>query len=54
MDGRRNDQGSPAPNADLYTLKLKPSYGYEWQMVDLDPSSNVPAALGPTRAVGLG
>jgi hypothetical protein len=42
MDGRRNDQGSPAPNADLYSLKLRPSYGYEWQMVDLDPSSNVP------------
>merc|ERR1719409_1571466 len=30
------------PNADLYTLKLRPGYGYEWQMVDLDPSSNVP------------
>jgi hypothetical protein len=42
MDGRRNDQGNPAPNADLYILKLRSGYGYEWQMVDLDPSSNIP------------
>ena len=42
MDGRRNDQGNPAPNSDLYILKLVSGYGFEWQMVDLDPSSSIP------------
>merc|ERR1719247_1796382 len=42
MDGRRNDQGNPAPNSDLYILKLRSGYGFEWQMVDLDPSSSIP------------
>ncbi|KAF4730437.1 hypothetical protein FOZ62_030705, partial [Perkinsus olseni] len=42
MDGRRNDLGNPAPNSDLYILKLHPQYQYEWQMVELDPSSRTP------------
>ena len=42
MDGRRNDQGNPSPNSDLYLFKLRLGGGYEWSLIDLDPASLVP------------
>ncbi|CAD7974700.1 unnamed protein product [Amoebophrya sp. A25] len=44
MDGRRNDQGNPSPNSDLYLLKLPSKGMYEWQMIELDPASGIPPA----------
>lgn len=44
MDGRRNDQGNPSPNSDLYLLKVSQKGFYEWAMVELDPASGVPPA----------
>jgi len=44
MDGRRNDQGNPSPNSDLYILKLTGRGVYEWQMAELDPASAIPPA----------
>ncbi len=44
MDGRRNDQGNPSPNSDLYALKLQGKGSYEWSLLELDPASGVPPA----------
>mmetsp|Transcript_146756 Transcript_146756/g.471049 ORF Transcript_146756/g.471049 Transcript_146756/m.471049 type:complete len:4209 (+) Transcript_146756:103-12729(+) len=44
MDGRRNDQGNPSPNSDLYTLKLGNNKTYEWSPIELDAASMVPPA----------
>eukprot|EP00930_Biecheleria_cincta_P103951 TRINITY_DN9605_c0_g4_i1.p1 TRINITY_DN9605_c0_g4~~TRINITY_DN9605_c0_g4_i1.p1 ORF type:complete len:4232 (-),score=759.91 TRINITY_DN9605_c0_g4_i1:457-13152(-) len=42
MDGRRNDQGNPSPNSDLYLLKPGPRSTFEWQVVEIDPGSQMP------------
>ncbi|CAE7831418.1 ODA11 [Symbiodinium sp. CCMP2592] len=44
MDGRRNDQGNPAPNSDLFKLKLGARGEYEWSPIELDAASQVPPA----------
>eukprot|EP00420_Gonyaulax_spinifera_P008696 CAMPEP_0197936988 /NCGR_PEP_ID=MMETSP1439-20131203/115827_1 /TAXON_ID=66791 /ORGANISM="Gonyaulax spinifera, Strain CCMP409" /LENGTH=182 /DNA_ID=CAMNT_0043559985 /DNA_START=97 /DNA_END=641 /DNA_ORIENTATION=- len=44
MDGRRNDQGNPAPNSDLFVLKLGSQFSYEWSPIELDAASQVPPA----------
>jgi len=44
MDGRRNDQGNPSPNSDLYLLRLVSKGNYEWSMIELDPASGIPPA----------
>jgi dynein heavy chain len=44
MDGRRNDQGNPAPNSDIYVLKLLPQNSFEWSMPDVEASSQIPPA----------
>lgn len=44
MDGRRNDQGNPAPNSDLFILKLGNQQTYEWCPIELDAASQVPPA----------
>lgn len=41
MDGRRNDQGNPAPNSDLFTLTLGAQQSYQWSAIELDASSQV-------------
>jgi dynein heavy chain len=44
MDGRRNDQGNPAPNSDVFILKLGQQRTYEWQAIELDAASQIPPA----------
>lgn len=44
MDGRRNDQGHPAPNSDLFVLKLGSKFTYEWANIELDQASQMPPA----------
>ncbi|CAK8988142.1 Dynein alpha chain [Durusdinium trenchii] len=43
MDGRRNDQGNPAPNSDLYLLKVG-GKTFQWEQVEVDPGSQLPPA----------
>ncbi|CAK8995315.1 Dynein alpha chain [Durusdinium trenchii] len=44
MDGRRNDQGNPAPNSDLFVLKLGARGECKWSPIELDAASQVPPA----------
>ncbi|CAE8644450.1 unnamed protein product [Polarella glacialis] len=52
MDGRRNDQGNPAPNSDLFVLKLGSQSTYEWSPIELDAASQVPPARTLHSALG--
>ncbi|CAE8584690.1 unnamed protein product, partial [Polarella glacialis] len=53
MDGRRNDQGNPSPNSDLYMLKPGPRNTYEWQVVEIDPGSQMPPVRTLHTAVAI-
>ena len=42
-DGRRNDKGTPAPNADCFQLELVKG-GFRWKVVELEPAVVEPPA----------
>lgn len=44
MDGRRNDQGNPSPNSDVYLLQLGAGTSFEWSAPEIEPSSAIPPA----------
>ncbi|CAL1157217.1 unnamed protein product [Cladocopium goreaui] len=52
MDGRRNDQGNPAPNSDLYLLKVG-GKTFQWEQVEIDPGSQLPPARTLHTAVSI-
>ncbi|CAJ1331853.1 unnamed protein product [Effrenium voratum] len=52
MDGRRNDQGNPAPNSDLYLLKVG-GRTFQWDLVEIDPGSQLPPARTLHTAISI-
>ncbi|CAK0812639.1 unnamed protein product, partial [Prorocentrum cordatum] len=53
MDGRRNDLGNPAPNSDLFVLKLGPKGTFEWNGVEIDAGSQTPPVRTLHTAVAV-
>ncbi|CAE7926617.1 ODA11 [Symbiodinium sp. KB8] len=55
MDGRRNDQGNPAPNSDLFLLKpgQPGEASYKWEVVEIDPGSQLPPVRTLHTAISI-